>query len=202
MKTRLLIILFLLTCVHSFGQTSNDSTYVEEIPVGHARVMGIKIDGDLKNFVVELSKKGFTIEKNIKEEHQYMMYGKFLDRDCTVLINGTEITNTVCSVFFIFKNDGTKNIYKEYAKLKSIYSDKYKIVEVKENALEDSNTEMALRTESKSCYTHFEDESTFINLELVYDDLKYKVDLYLLYLDKNNLDLKNMEKDKKYKNDI
>jgi len=204
MKGKLLFLLFLLFGMLAYGQTSTDSISAEQNQTEHLKFKGIEMKGDIGNFAVELNKKGYKILKSAYGgKHEYLMQGMFLDRDCYIFIEGTKKTETVfmLNIYFNkYKNFG--KAYNDYKEIKDIYADKYSMIGSNESAIEDSDTEMALRMGRKQCSTSYANDSGLIKVEMKYDSNIYKTVVAITYVDYANMELVGQEKGTKYNDEI
>ena len=88
--------------------------------------MGIDIDGNYKDFKINLENKGFIYESSYKSLHKF--YGIFANEAVQLQVLASPITNIVCKVIVSFPaKNNWKELKADYFKKKNMYNSKYTI---------------------------------------------------------------------------
>ena len=113
MKNLLFYLLLFIPTV-SFGQNE------------HIKFRDIELNGTILNFVAELKKLNYSISDVDYEGTTIVMKGKFIGRDCELIILSTAKTKTVWKVAVYFKKSNNwLSLKSDYIALKESLNDKY-----------------------------------------------------------------------------
>lgn len=104
-----------------------EASVSDDIVKGHLEIMGIPLDGNIKDFESELLKKGFIKADSYSYIKRNFLYnGLFTGRDVTLGIGTTNTSLTVFKAFVMFKpSDSWETLIRIYDDLKRSYIMKY-----------------------------------------------------------------------------
>ena len=160
----------------------------------HFGFKGVAIDGNIEEFVSQMAKEGFKIDK--KANNIVTMTGEFTKKNVTLQILSTPQTNTVWKVSVIFEEGVTwSSLKSSYTEYQELFTKKYgkpqsHVETFSEPYREgDGNELQALRNRKCTYSTIYELKTGTINIELDKAEV-----LKISYEDGLNAQLKDTEK--------
>lgn len=115
---RLLVLLPFLLCLISARAQDTENPYTFK---------GIPIEGATDNFIKQLVKQGFTVEKNdysLDNFSEQCLYGTFFNRDVMLLLS-EKSPNIINAVFVLFVSDDIESTISIYKSVRDGLNSKY-----------------------------------------------------------------------------
>ena len=90
----------------------------------HMEFKNVPINGNLNDFVSELTKSGFAAPK-LKEENQIELSGVFLEKNCEIFAYGTKLSRTVYKVRVDLPEEEQDSIEYRFEKIKQMFTSQF-----------------------------------------------------------------------------
>jgi hypothetical protein len=89
--------------------------------VEHLLFNNVRINGSLDIFAKELAKSGFAIADSTKKD-EIRLNGKFLNKDCEIVVLGTNKNNVAYKVVVEFPVEGRDSLEVNFGKVQKLFS--------------------------------------------------------------------------------